>query len=572
MYISNAVAGQFFLLFKGKTTSYVRNELPKVRPEGGKFKTKITTVRDRLTKDVITRHLEGDFAVGLCPISNDNKVYLACLDIDCYDGRLGKVLGFIREYNLPLIPFRSKSGGLHLYVFFSKAVSAKSARDTLRRIVYSFSLDEIYGKGKVEIFPKQENLDEGSCGSCLTLPYFNAEEAYTYMLNYDGEEQSLAECLAFIPKHMTTLESIKETLESLPFSDAPPCLQKGLIASLVGDEDSGRNNFLFSFAVYAKKKYGTGFETYVQEANGRFKAPLEDSVVDQICSSVSNNEYYYRCKDIPCSGLCDKTVCKSRMYGLGMGGKDKGKFTGIEYGELRRYKTADPYYEWDLRIHGQEQWRKCVFRDESYLLDQKNFQKACVRYLNVAPYTVSSNDWYAILNSVLPNIVDIEVKVEADTSGTNMLRSAFINYLSNKQARRDSPYQIKVGLCVRQERNGEAKYYFTHRGFTDYLKNQKIAFDYALLRETLKGFGAVEDVLYYTNALNEAVSFPCWSKKEDSEMLDAYNSAVEVDQGDKANMGVLGVSEVVNTADASETEAHEKPYTEEDMEEAKKLF
>lgn len=565
--ITNVEAQKFFLLFKGKNNSYVRNELPKTAPKAGeKIKTKITQNEGTVDKELIASHLEGSFGVGICPVNNEGKCYFAVLDIDCYDRRVKRMLQFIQEYNLPLLPFRSKSGGLHVYVFFSKAISARSARDTLKSIVYYFCLEDIYGKGKVEIFPKQDSIKEGGFGSAVTLPYFNAENPYTYLLDTDGNKVEFKEALEYIQKHLTTMETVKEALENLPYSDSPPCIQRQLVAELIGSDDSGRNNFLFSFAIYAKKKYGTGFEAYVKEINDKFEAPLEDSVVEQICNSVSNNEYYYRCKEVPCSAFCDKTVCKRREFGLG---RDKSHFTGIEYGTLKRYLTAEPYYEWELRLHGQEQWKKVIFKDEGYLLDQRNFQKACVRYLNNAPMQVSNNDWYAVLNSILPNIQDIEVKKETDTSGTSQIRNAFINYLSNKQARRDSPFQIRIGLCVRQVKNGEAKYYFTHQGFTDYLRTQKINFDYSMLREVLKQFGAKEDTLTYTNSTGDVKNFPCWSRTDDSELEEAYEGAVEIEQGDRANLN--SVSEVSSVKE-EEAKSEEKPYSEEDLKNAEDLF
>lgn len=567
--VSNVDAQSFSMMFMGKNNSYVKNELPKTAPKAGeKIKTKITQNEGKVDKELFACHLDGDFGIGICPINNEGKCRFAVLDIDCYDKRTRKMLQFIQEFNLPMLPFRSKSGGLHVYVFFTKAVTARSARDTLKDIVYYFCLEDIYGKGKVEIFPKQESIKEGGFGSCVTLPYFNAEKPYTYLLDSDGNMVEFKEALTYIQKHQTSLETIKEALENLPFSDAPPCIQRQLVAGIIGSDDSGRNNFLFSFAIYAKKKYGTGFEPYVKEVNEGFEAPLEENVVDQICNSISNNEYYYRCKEVPCSSFCDKTLCKKREFGIG---RDKGHFTGIEYGELRRYLTAEPYYEWDLRLHGQEQWKKVIFKDEGYLLDQRNFQKACVRYLNNAPLQVSNNDWYSVLNSVLPNIIDVEVKKESDTSGTNMLRGAFIQYLSNKQARRDSPFQIRVGLCVRQEKNGVAKYYFTHRGFADFLRNQKISFDYNMLRETLKLFGAVEDNLVYFNSMNEQKVFPCWSKVDDEELEEAYEGAMEIEDGDKANLNAEGISEA-SPAESREKVTEEKPYSEADLKDAESLF
>ena len=566
--INNIDAQRFTQLFKGKSNTYVRNELPKEKPElGQKIKTKITNNEGKVDKELLSHHLDGDFGVGICPVNAEGKCYFGVLDIDYYKSKIKRVLHFIKEYQLPLLPFRSKSGGLHVYLMLTKSVSAKTMRDTLNAISYYFSLDTIYGKGKVEVFPKQEKAE--GFGSSVTLPYFNFENPYTYLLDLDGNPVEFKEALDYIQHHFTTIESVKEALEHLPYNDAPPCIQRILLSEEVGGEDTGRNNFLFSFAVYAKKKYGAGFEDYVNQINEHFEVPLESAIVEQTCKSVKDNEYIYKCKDIPCNGFCNKIECKKREFGLG---KDKGHFMDIEFGQLFRYMTAEPYYIWKLRLQGQEQWKDVVFKDEGYLLDQKNFAKMCIRYLNKAPYLVSNNDWNQTLNTILPNLIEVEVKQESDTSGLSVIRNAFINYLSNKQARRECPYQIKVGLCVRQVNNGQAKYFFTHKGFSDYLRNQKISFDYNMLRETLKNFGAVEDVLQYTNAFGEIMHFPCWSKLEDKDIDEAYLGAMEIENGDKANMGVIGVSEASNVDIPEPKGEGEKPYTEEDMKNAQDLF
>ena len=566
--INNIDAQRFTQLFKGKSNTYVRNELPKEKPElGQKIKTKITNNEGKVDKELLSHHLDGDFGVGICPVNAEGKCYFGVLDIDYYKSKIKRVLHFIKEYQLPLLPFRSKSGGLHVYLMLTKSVSAKTMRDTLNAISYYFSLDTIYGKGKVEVFPKQEKAE--GFGSSVTLPYFNFENPYTYLLDLDGNPVEFKEALDYIQHHFTTIESVKEALEHLPYSDAPPCIQRILLSEEVGGEDTGRNNFLFSFAVYAKKKYGAGFEDYVNQINEHFEVPLESAIVEQTCKSVKDNEYIYKCKDIPCNGFCNKIECRKREFGLG---KDKGHFMDIEFGQLFRYMTAEPYYIWKLRLQGQEQWKDVVFKDEGYLLDQKNFAKMCIRYLNKAPYQVSNNDWNQTLNTILPNLIEVEVKQESDTSGLSVIRNAFINYLSNKQARRECPYQIKVGLCVRQVNNGQAKYFFTHKGFSDYLRNQKISFDYNMLRETLKNFGAVEDVLQYTNAFGEIMHFPCWSKLEDKDIDEAYLGAMEIENGDKANMGVIGVSEASNVDIPEPKGEGEKPYTEEDMKNAQDLF
>jgi hypothetical protein len=565
--INNVDSQRFALLFKGKTNTYVRNELPKEKPEAGqKIKTKITNNEGTVDKDLLLHHLNGDFGVGICPVNAEGKCFFGVLDIDYYKGKIKRVLQFIKDYQLPLLPFRSKSGGLHVYLMLAKPVSAKSMREVLNQIIYYFSLDMLYGKAKVEVFPKQEKAE--GFGSSVTLPYFNADNPYTYLLDLDGNPVPFREAMDYIQHHLTSLEEVKKAIENLPYNDAPPCIQRILISEEVGGEDTGRNNFIFSFAVYAKKKWGNGFEDYVKEVNEHFEVPLEDAVVEQTCTSVREHEYIYKCKDIPCNSFCDKPVCRKREFGLG---KDKGHFTGIDYGQLYRYKTAEPYYVWKLRMLGQEVWVDVVFKDEGYLLDQKNFAKMCVRYLNQAPMQVSNNDWYAVLNSILPNIEDVEVKQESDTSSLSMLKTTFIRYLSNKQARRDMPYQIRMGLCVRQSSNGITKYYFTHIGFAEYMKNQKVTFDYSMLRETLIKFGAKEDTLVYTDARGDVKHFPCWSKLEDTDIEEAYAGAMEIEEGDKNSLNIEGVGEASNV-DEYEPKEEEKLYSDEDKAESEDLF
>ena len=566
--ISNVDSQRFTVLFRGKTNTYVKNELPKTKPEAGqKIKTKITNNEGTVDKDLLAKHLNGDFGVGICPVNAEGKCFFGCIDIDYYLPKIKRVLSIIKEHQLPLLPFRSKSGGLHVYLLLAKAVSAKTMREMLSNIIYYFSLDVMYGKAKVEIFPKQEKAE--GFGSAITLPYFNAEHPYTYLLNLDGDPVPFKEALDYIQHHLTSIDEVKTALKELPYNDAPPCIQRILLSEEVGGEDTGRNNFLYSYAVYTKKKYGAGFEDYVKEINENFEIPLDEVTVDTLCTSVREHEYYYKCSDIPCASFCNKSECRKREFGLG---KDKGHFTGIEYGQLYRYMTAEPYYIWKLRLQGQTEWKDVIFKDEGYLLDQRNFAKMCVRYLNSAPMIVSTNDWNATLNSVLPNVQNVEVKQETDTSGTSMLYNAFITYLSNKQARRDTPYQINVGLCVRQSINNEVKYYFTHIGFAKYLQNQKVTFDYAMLRETLIKFGAKEDTLTYTNATGEVISFPCWSKAEDDAINKAYKGAMEVEEGDKMSLEKAGVGEATNIVAYEPKEEEEKSYTQEDLEKAKDLF
>ena len=565
--ISLTDAESFFLLFKGKSNTYVRNELPKEKPEQGvKSKTIITNNKGEVNAELIAHHLDGDFGVGICPVCADNKCYFGVLDIDYYKNRIRKMLDIIREYQLPLLPFRSKSGGLHCYLMLSKSIPAKKMRELLERIAYVFCLNELYGKGKVEVFPKQDKAE--GFGSSITLPYFNVGKEYTYLVDLEGNKISFDDALVYIRRHLTTVEDVEEVLANLPYNDAPPCLQRILLTQAVGTNDSGRNNFLFSFAVYARKKYGDDFEEYVNEINGKFEEPLDETTVENTCNSVKNNEYMYKCKDIPCNAFCNKTECRKREFGLG---RDKGHFSNVDFsGQIYRYNAEDPYYVWQLRLIGQENWVDVRFKNEGDILEQFNFAKLCVRYLNHAPTKVSPNDWYAILNTVLPKIINVEVKAEVDTSEKAMLHNEFITYLSNKQAKRDSPYQIRAGLAYYENKNGTGKYYFLHSGFMEYLNNRKVHFEVSSLGENLRAFGAVPDNFIYFNSNGEQRNCPCWSKEEDEIIRNAYYNNIEIEEGDKASQGITPLGYADNK-DIKE-DSVEKSYTQEDLKDAENLF
>ena len=90
-----------------------------------------------------------------------------------------------------------------------------------------------------------------------------------------------------------------------------------------------------------------------------------------------------------------------------------------------------------------------------------------------------------------------------------------------------------------------------------------------MLRETLKTFGAKEDILTYTNALGEVKNFPCWSRKDDDELEEAYEGAVEIEQGDKANLGAIGEAD---NSERETKETEEKLYSAEDLKEAEDIF
>lgn len=505
--------GIFKQIFTGNTDIYGQNDLNNITYEEGsdKGKTKIRTIQKPLTESSYANHLTGKYGLAVCPINSDSKCLYGVIDIDLYDSKSKytktKLVNFIYEYNLPLIPFDTKSGGLHLYLFLRQETSAKSLVNVLNKFVRVLGLDKLFtdnaNVSKVEVFPKQTVLVEGQRGSTITLPYFNGlNKPLTTALAPNYKPIPLDNFLNRLKDKITTVKEFDDLIDNLDWNDAPPCIQKILLLKLLG-EDSGRDNFLLSAGVYLKKKLGGDFKTALQEVNQTLSNPLETADVERIFKSVSENEYNYKCKDIPCQQFCDSRSCSKRTYGVG---KEKGHFTGIDYGTLTRYMTAEPYYVWELKLMGQDEYKKIVFKDATKLLDQKNFAKECIDHLSEAPVQLADNNWRGIINAALKNVKD--VKIKEDTSDFSAFKYGLFKYLTQRSNATNKPINVLNNLSYRTDTD----FYFQHRGFEDYLLSQKVNMKNITLREVLISLECVESSLPYTNREGKQRFISCWKR------------------------------------------------------------
>ena len=72
----------------------------------------------------MARHLDGkDPALGIVPISSDNKCKWGCIDIDTYPFDHKKFIKkkLKEKKKIPIVLFRSKSGGAHCFIFIYKS-------------------------------------------------------------------------------------------------------------------------------------------------------------------------------------------------------------------------------------------------------------------------------------------------------------------------------------------------------------------------------------------------------------------------------------------------------------------
>src|SRR5215472_2680855 len=140
------LSNQFMELFEGQSDAhgvFIPEEVV-----GKKVKGATRTVREPVTLEKWSLHLEGKRGIGIVPINKDSKCKWAVIDVDNYDIDFHELLKKVEDY--PFVCCKSKSGGVHLFLFMKSFQPAKLVREYIRNIVGTIGL------GNSEIFPKQD--------------------------------------------------------------------------------------------------------------------------------------------------------------------------------------------------------------------------------------------------------------------------------------------------------------------------------------------------------------------------------------------------------------------------------
>ena len=87
-----------------------------------------TFVKQPVTKKLYQQHLEGKISLGIVPITNKGNCRFGVIDFDDHKKNGIKIKDFdyeallkkIKFLKLPLVVFKSKSGGAHAYLFLQE--------------------------------------------------------------------------------------------------------------------------------------------------------------------------------------------------------------------------------------------------------------------------------------------------------------------------------------------------------------------------------------------------------------------------------------------------------------------
>ena len=380
--------------------------------DGNKIKGKSFVKREPVTDELWQKHLDGVDSLGIIPINDDNKCKWGCIDIDSYaEFDHKKLINKIKQFQLPLVVCRSKSGGAHVFLFTEDYVSAGLMQDKLNEI------RSVLGYGGSEVFPKQRELkSKDDTGNFLNLPYFNCGQTTRYAFMEDGEAASIDAFFELYERYkQQDISTIEIKRPESEFDDGPPCIE-----SLTQDKlEDGRDRVIYQYIIYAKRKWPENWQDKIFEFNYKhFKTPLDQKIITAKIKNNEKNDFHYKCNEEPMCNVCDKKLCKSRKFGIGQ----EVTFPGLT--DLQVVNLEEPYYY--MNVDGD----RLYLDSAKHLANQTLFQEECIKQLRINPPTLKTGDWKKI-TTILLNGAEITEPAEG-TSTKDILNNYLEDYCVNR--------------------------------------------------------------------------------------------------------------------------------------------
>ena len=323
------------------------------------------------------------------------------------------------------------------------------------------------GLGHCEVFPKQEkllregNVKDWEVGSFLNLPYHNGlNHTERYAFSDEGNILDLDEFLKEVEKKSITdieLKKLSLKKENSDFTDAPYCIEAYLTENKTV-QPGNRDNFLFQYSVYAKKKFGENFEEEVHKFHHKyFDDPLRPKEIEKIIRQADKKDWGYKCKDQPMCSFCNKSKCRIRKYGVGDSNIITDVGNVIQYGD-----NEDTIYHVTVN---NEQTIVCTIEE---LYDQHKFRKKCLVKLASMPSIMKREDWDLYITTIVSKA--IKVKSEFEMTPEGEFRNILTRYISNQANALDID-DILNGQCFVDDE--ESRVYFRMDQLQEYMRNRR---------------------------------------------------------------------------------------------------
>jgi|TARA_R100001443_G_scaffold1199_2_gene4559 hypothetical protein len=444
---------RFKEIFTGLERAHGVTFVDKKGVDGEKIKGKSFVKREPVTDNMWLSHLQGrEPSLGIIPINDENKCIWGCIDIDSYAGfDHQKLINKIKLLKLPLVVFRSKSGGAHVFCFTTVPVTAQLMRDKL------LSVSAVLGYGGSEVFPKQVELkSEEDTGNFLNLPYFNGDNTTRYAFRESGDGATMEDFYELYERNKLTPEKL-ETLEIKrplsEFSDGPPCIES-LTQTKLND---GRDRVIYQYIQYAKRKWPEDWHNRINQFNYKyFENPLDDKTIQDKIKFHAKKDLGFKCNEEPMCNHCDKKLCRSRQFGIG------GESIFPELSDLQKVELDEPYY-W-VNVDGE----RVKLDNIDCLMDQRLFRRTVTKQINKKPSRIKQNEFDKYVDLLLAG-VEI-VKAPQGSSILDQLQDHLEEFCTNRTAKSTTKEDILRGNVWTNE--GKHHFIFS-KFFHGYLQRKK---------------------------------------------------------------------------------------------------
>jgi len=453
------LAERFLDLFQGNLRAHTRTQILGRQRPGEKVEARVTVVHEPLTVELVQEHFDGKRAVGSIPINETSHCRYGALDVDDYNLDLVALYKKIKRLKLPLITCRSKSGGAHLYLFVSEEVPAVEIKDKLSEFASALGL------GACEIFPKQQEirLERGDTGSAINLPYFNLKYTTRYALDVKGDALEIKDFLELAEGSRRTLKELQDCTigaDEAILPHGPPCLQQ-----LTVDEipEGGRNNTILNIGIYYRMSSPRDWKTLLEKHNQKYcTPPLPAQEIVAIQNQLEKKEYYYMCKSEPLLSHCNKTLCRTRKFGVGSGQQLMPILGGLTVVE------SEPPV-WFVDVDGSR-----LELSTKQLQMQIEFQRACMEQMYTMPARMKDSDWRDLIDNLLDTATRIPVPEELTRKGQFL---ELVEMFCTSRIRAHSPEELLTGKPWTEEnftyfKLGSLQDYLKRAGFIHYTRGQ----------------------------------------------------------------------------------------------------
>jgi len=457
-------------LFEGYKHAYGAYKLTG-EVDHGKVLGKAYSLKGDVTLELWHDHLMGKQGLGIIPINEDSKVKFAAIDIDQYPLDLHDLNERVQRDKLPLTVCRTKSGGAHLFIFFTEWIDAKLVQSKMRE------LSAFLGFGDSEIFPKQTKIivERGDVGQWINMPYFNVTRTDRYAFTTSSKKTDLEGFVKEAMIRRITLDDLNKLWSSKNdiLKGGPPCLNLLCASNFPAGT---RNNGLFNLAVYARKKDPDNWMRLVEDMNTEYlDPPLSATEVLGVIKSVQKKDFQYMCTQAPIKQFCNKEICKTCQFGVG------GSANGFpKFGTLTKLMTDPPI--WFLEVEGGG--RLELSTDD--LQSPMRFQNKCMELLNIMPPLLKRDNWTDIVQQLLVDVNEVEVPLEATPKG---ILYGHLEMFCTSKVQGKSHDELLLG----KPWTNDHQHYFRMTDFLEYLDRRKFReFNLSQIAVYIKELGAVK--------------------------------------------------------------------------------